>query len=192
MDGNPTYREMTTEANKTQFAVVCSSSMNNLGPFGLLAIAVGVAALFVLVGAIPVLVARNLITRRPAATHLREWLLYVIGAALVSVAFVGSYLYAKHKGIDEYTTVKWMNILITAAIVFGSATMKFWRLRTRWTFWAALCVLSVGHFALLPRLLWQQAGYFWLPVVVGVPELALVIFVLGLTFDPNGNLTKPE
>ena len=60
----------TTVANKTYFAVICSSSMNNLGPFGLLAIAVGVAALFVLVGAIPVLVVRNLITRRPAARRI--------------------------------------------------------------------------------------------------------------------------
>jgi hypothetical protein len=166
--------------------------MNNLGPFGLLAIAVGVAALFVLVGAIPVLVARNLITRRPVATHFREWLLYVLGAAPVIIAFAGSYLYAKHKGMDEYTAVKWMNISITAVIVFGFAAKKFWRLRTKWTFWAALCVLSVGHFAFLSRLHWQQAGYFWLPVVVGVPELALVIFVLGLTFDRHGNLTRPE
>ena len=172
--------------------MVCSSSMNNLGPFGFLAIAVGVAALFVLVGAIPVLVVRNLITRRPAATHLTEWLLYVLGAALLIIAFVSLYLYAKHKGIDEYTTVKWMNILITAAMVFGSAAKKFWRLRTKWTLWMAFCVLTVGHFALLSRLHWQQAGYFWLPVVVGIPELALVIFVLGLAFDPHGNLTKPE
>ena len=95
--------------------------MNSLGPFGLLAIAVGVAALFVLVGAIPVLVARNLITRRPVATHLTEWLLYVLGAALVIIAFVGSYLYAQHKGIDEYTTVKWMS---TKERVSSGATMK--------------------------------------------------------------------
>ena len=82
--------------------------------------------------------------------------------------------------------------LITAAMAFGSAAKKFWRLRT-WTLWMAFCVLTVGHFALLSRLHWQQAGYFWLPVVVGIPEgLALVIFVLGLAFDPHGNLTKPE
>jgi hypothetical protein len=66
--------------------------MNNLGPFGLLAIAVGVAAVFVLVGAIPDLIARNLITRRPATTHLREWLLYVFSAALMIFAFVRCYL----------------------------------------------------------------------------------------------------
>jgi hypothetical protein len=51
-------------------------------------------------------------------------------------------------------------------------------------------MLTVGHFALLSRLHWQQAGYFWLPVVVGIPELALVIFVLGLAFDPHGNLAN--
>jgi hypothetical protein len=164
--------------------------MNNLGPFGLLAIAVGVAALFVLVGAIPVLVVRNLITRRPAVTHLREWILYVLGAALLIITFVSFYLYAKHKGIDEYKTTKWINILITANIVFGSAAKIFWRLRTKWTFWAALCMLTVGHFALLSRLHWPQAGYFWLPVVVGIPELALVIFVLAIAFDAHVNLTN--
>ena len=81
-----TKQELTTE---TYFPVVCSSSMNDLGPFGLLAIAVGVAAVFVLVGAIPVLLARNLITRRPATTHLREWPLYVFSAALMIFVFVG-------------------------------------------------------------------------------------------------------
>jgi biotin transporter BioY len=85
-----------------------------------------------------------------------------------------------------------MNIFITAAIVFGAAARKFWSLRTKWTFWTALCVLSLVHFALLSRLHWQQAGYFWLPLVAGIPELALVIFVLRLAFDPLGNLTKPK
>jgi hypothetical protein len=72
--------------------------MNDPGPFGLLAIAVGVAAVFVLVGAIPVLLARNLITRRPATTHLREWPLYVFSAALMIFVFVGCYLLCKTHG----------------------------------------------------------------------------------------------
>jgi hypothetical protein len=105
--------------------------MNNLGPFGLLAIAVGVAALLVLVGAIPILVVRNLITGRPAATHLKEWLLYVVGAAPLIVAFAGFCLYAKHKGIDEHTTLRWMSMLVTAAIVFGLAAKRFLALRTK-------------------------------------------------------------
>jgi hypothetical protein len=177
-------------ANRTYFAVVCSSSMNNLGPFGLLAIAVGVAALFVLVAAIPVLVMRNLITRRPAATHLREWLFYVVGAALLIIAFAGSFLYAKHKGIAEYTVVKWLHIFISALFVFGFAAKKFWHLRKQWKFWATLSALTIAHFALLSRLRWEQAGYFWLVVVVGLPELGLVFFLLGLMFDPNESPTK--
>jgi hypothetical protein len=105
--------------------------MNNLGPFELLAIAVGVAAFFVLVGAIPVLVVRNLITRRPVATHLGEWLLYVLCAAPLTIACAGFFLYAKHKGIDEHTALKWMNVLITATVVFGLAAKRFWRLHTK-------------------------------------------------------------
>ena len=157
--------------------------MNNHGPFGLLAMAIEVAALFVLVGAIPVLVARNLITRRPVATHLREWLLYVLGASLLIIIFEGLYFYAQRRGLDEDTTVKWMHILLIAAIVFGPAAMKLWRSRAKWTFWAALCLLTVGHFTLLPRLDWQKADFSWLPLVLGVPELALVIFLLGPAFD---------
>lgn len=105
--------------------------MHRLGPFGLLTIGVGVAALFVVVGAIPVMVVRNLITGRPAATHLREWLLYVLGAAPLIIAFAGFYLYEKHKGIDEHTVLKWMNILIIAAIVSGLAAKRIWRLRAK-------------------------------------------------------------
>ena len=74
--------------------------MNDLGPFGLLAIAVGVAAVFVLVGAIPVLLARNLITRRPATTHLREWPLYVFSAALMIFVFVGVRNYYASAGLS--------------------------------------------------------------------------------------------
>jgi hypothetical protein len=166
--------------------------MNNLGPFGLLAVAVGVAVLFVFVGAIPIFVARNLITRRLAATHLKEWLIYVGGAGLLILAFLGFFLYAKNKGVDDYTVVKWLNISITTAFVFGVAVKSFWPLRTKWTFWVSLCILVAGHFALLSRLHWQQAGYFWLSLVIGIPELALVIIVLGITFDRNGKLTKPE
>src|ERR1700739_393046 len=158
--------------------------MNNLGPFGLLAIAVGVAAVFVLIGAIPVLIARNLITRRPIGTHLREWLLYVLSAALMIFALVGCHLYAKHKGLAEYTVLKWLNIIITAALVFGSAIKRFCPLRENPRFWAVLGILFLAHFLVLSRLHWQGPGYFWLPLVVGAPELALVIFFLGATLEP--------
>lgn len=182
-----TKQELTTE---TYFPVVCSSSMNDPGPFGLLAIAVGVAAVFVLVGAIPVLLARNLITRRPATTHLREWPLYVFSAALMIFVFVGCYLYAKHTGMAGYTVLKWLNILITAALVFGYTMKRFWPLRKKPRFWAVLGTLFLSHVLVLSRLHWQGPGYFWLPLIVGTPELALVIFLLGLTLDPDGNLLE--
>jgi hypothetical protein len=47
------------------------------------------------------------------------------------IAFADSLLYAKHKGIDEHTILKWINILIATAIVFGPAAKRFWRLRTK-------------------------------------------------------------
>ena len=164
--------------------------MNDLGPFGFLAIAVGVASLLVVVVAVPVLVVRNLVTRRPAATHLVEWLGYVLGAALVIIALMGTYIYAEHKGIPENTVVKWLHIFITALFVFGFAAKKFWYHRKAWKFWAALSVLTITHFALLSRLRWEQAGYFWLVVVVGLPELWLVFFLLGLIFGPNESPAK--
>jgi len=80
--------------------------MNDPGPFGLLAIAVGVAAVFVLVGAIPVLLARNLITRRPATTHLREWPLYVFSAALMIFVFVGCYLATYMQNTREWRDIQ--------------------------------------------------------------------------------------
>jgi cytochrome bd-type quinol oxidase subunit 2 len=142
--------------------------MNNLGPFGLLAIAVGVAAVFVLVGAIPVLIARNLITRRPAATHLREWLLYVFSAALVIFAFAGCYLYGKHKGMAEYTVLKWLNILITTALVFGYAMKRFWPLRKKPRFWAVLGILFLSHLLVLSRLHWQGPGISGFPSLLAL------------------------
>ena len=166
--------------------------MNNLGPFELLAIAVGVAALVVLIGATPVLIVRNLITRRPAATHLREWFHYVLSGAFIATVFVGSYLYAKHKGISEYTFVKWLNISATAFLVFGTAVKRFWDLRGKWPFWTGLGVLIVGHFALLSRLRWGQTRYFWLLVIVGLPEIAIVFFLLGLTFKRREPRTAEE
>ena len=159
--------------------------MNSLGPFGLLVIAVVVAALFVLVGAIPILLGRNLITGRPAWTHVKEWLLYPLIATLMIAAFEGSFFYAASKGIDEHTTVKWMNIILTAVFVFGFAVKKFWRFRKRRAFWAELGVLLVAHFVILQRLQWQKANYFWLMIVFGIPEMFVVFFLISLMFDPK-------
>ena len=60
-------------------------------------------------------------------------------------AFVGCYLYGKHKGMVEYTVLKWLNILITAALVFGYAMKRFWPLRKKPRFWAVLGILFLSH-----------------------------------------------
>ncbi len=159
--------------------------MNSLGPFGLLVIAVVVAALFVLVGAIPFLLGRNLITGRPAWTHMKEWLLYPLIATLVIAALAGFFFYAASKGIDDHTTVKWMNIILTAVFVFGFAVKDFWQFRKRPAFWVELGVLLVAHFVILQRLQWQQANYFWLMIVFGIPEMFAVFFLIKLMFNPK-------
>jgi hypothetical protein len=166
--------------------------MNSLGLFGFLLLAVVVSAFIFSVGAIAVLLVRNLITRRPIETGLGTWLFYPVIATVLIAGLVGSQLYAANKGIGEYTAVKWLNILITANFVFGYAGKRFWRFRTEWTFWAGLGVLLVAHIAVLSRLHWGKAGYFWLPVVIGVPELAFVYFVLRLMLDPRGTLTEQD
>ena len=127
----------------------------------------------------------RMVTGRSSQTSTKDWLLYFLIAPLMIGAYIGSYFYAQSKGFDEYTIVKWMNIIIAAAFVFGFAAKKFWHFRKRWTLWAELGVLIVAHFGLLSRLHWRQASYFWLIVVIGTPELALVLCLLGLMFDTN-------
>jgi hypothetical protein len=166
--------------------------MNNSGAFVLLAAALLVSTLLVLLGAVPVLLVRNLIHKRRAWAGVGAWLLYPLTATFIIAGAVGAYLYAEINRIDEYTTVKWMNISITAAFVFGYAMRQFWASRTKWAFWAGLGILIVGHFALLSRLRWEQASYFGLIVVVGLPELALVFFLLGLTFKRKQPRTAEE
>ena len=166
--------------------------MHYFGAFTLLLIAVVVAAFLVLVPTVLVLLGRKLVTGRPAGTQGRGWLLSLLIAPLMIAAFAGSYFYAASKGIEEHTIVKWMNILLAAVFVSGYALKKFWAFRRKWTFWAGLGVLIVGHFALLSRLRWEQASYFWLIVVVGLPELALVFFLLGLAFKRRQPRTAEE
>jgi len=95
--------------------------MNYFGSFTLLLIAVLVAVFLVLVPAVLVLLGRKLATGRPVWTRGSDWLLYLLIAPLMIAAFEGSYFYAASKGIDEHTIVKWMNIILTAAAVFGFA-----------------------------------------------------------------------
>jgi hypothetical protein len=81
-------------------------------------------------------------------------------------ALLGFFFYADSKGVNEADTVKWMNIFITAAFVFGYTV----------------------NFFVLQRLHWEKASYFWLILVIGIPEMATVFFLMGLMFQPKVNL----
>jgi hypothetical protein len=133
-----------------------------------------------------------MVTGRSRQTTTKDWLLYFLIAPLMIGAFMGWFFYAERRGIAEETTVKWMNILVTALFVFGYAVKKFWNYRGKWIFWAELGVLIVAHFTLLSRLHWQQAGYFWLMVVIGLPEMVFVFFLFGLMFNTNRRRTAVE
>lgn len=112
---------------------------------------------------------------------VKRWLSTLALALLIISAFTGLFLYASYKRVPDEVPVKWMNILIAAAFVFGSAIKAFWQCRGRWAFWTELCVLAVAHCLILQRLHWQIGGYFWLPVIVGIPEIFVVFALLGLT-----------
>jgi hypothetical protein len=166
--------------------------MHSSGPFILILEAVLAAVFLLLVAAVLVLLVRKLVTGRPVWKQPRDWLLYLLIAPVMIAAFSGIYFYAASKGFDEHTIVKWMNILLSGVFVFGSTVKKFWDFRREWTFWAGLSVIAVSHFALLSRLGWEQASYFWLIVVVGIPELVLVFFLLGLMFNPKQRRTAEQ
>ncbi len=88
-----------------------------------------------------------------------------------------------------------MNIFATALFVFGCTVKRYWQHRKRWTLWAEVCVLLFAHFAILQRLQWQKASYFWLLLVVGIPEMFVVFLLLDLMFDskagaPSESLPK--
>jgi hypothetical protein len=112
----------------------------------------------------------------------KRWLLYIFTALLIIGCFWTCYFYAMSRGFGDDLFVKWMNIVLTAAFVFGNAVKKFWQFRRRWAFWAEIGVLIVAHFAVLQRLHWETASYFWLIVVIGLPELAVVFYLFGLMF----------
>jgi hypothetical protein len=112
----------------------------------------------------------------------RRWLFYVPVALLSLGTFVGCYLYADYRGFSEQTTVKWMNILLTGLFVFGFAIKKLWHYHMEWKFWAQLVVLFIAHLIVLQRLRWQTASYFWLLIVVGIPELFAILALLNLAF----------
>src|SRR5947209_4131179 len=100
----------------------------------------------------------------------KRWSLYVLIALLMIGAFMACFFYATSKGIGDEPLVKWMNIFLTAAFVFGYAVKEFWQFRERWTFCGELGVLMVFLFTILERLHWEQAGFVWVMVVGGSPE----------------------
>jgi hypothetical protein len=111
----------------------------------------------------------------------KRWLLNVVLAPVIISIFMGSFFYANYKGLPDELFVKWMNILLTAAIAFGTVIKAFWQCRYRAAFWAELCVLVTAHFVILQRLRWTTGGYFWLPIVVGLPEIFVLVMLVGLT-----------
>jgi hypothetical protein len=52
-------------------------------------------------------------------------------------------------------------------------------------FWVELFVLLFARFIILEHLLWQGGSYAWLLSVIGIPEMAVVYFLLSLMFDPK-------
>ena len=92
---------------------------------------------------------------------------------------LGAYQFCEADSNGEF--VCRMNILLTAAIAFGTVIKAFWQCRHRAAFWAELCVLLTAHFLILQRLRWTTGGYFWLPIVVGLPEIFVVFMLLSIT-----------
>jgi len=111
----------------------------------------------------------------------KRWLLYIPLALLIIGIFMGFFFYADYKRVSDELTVKRMTIFLTAAFVFGYSIKEFWQCRQRWTFWAELSAFFAAHFLILQRLHWEKDSYFWLPVVIGIPEMFVVFSVLGLT-----------
>jgi glucan phosphoethanolaminetransferase (alkaline phosphatase superfamily) len=68
----------------------------------------------------------------------KRWSLNIFAALLVIGVFGACFFYAMSKGIGDELFVKWMNIILTAAFVFGYSVKKFWRFRKRWAFWVEL------------------------------------------------------
>src|SRR5579862_2062362 len=114
-------------------------------------------------------------------TTAKRWMLNIAFALLVIGVFMGSFFYANSREISDLLVVKWMSILLTAAVAFGTVIRAFWQCRRRAAFWAELCLLLAIHFLILQRLRWTSGGYFWLPMVVGLPEIFVVFILLSVT-----------
>jgi hypothetical protein len=153
-----------------------------LGDFLFLGFAIVIAAVVALVLIFLGLAIRNLVTRRPFWTGMRQWLAYPLMGILIILPIEGFYFFTARRGVNQHEAAKWLNILIAAVFVFGYAIKSYWLFRKRWTFWLVLSVLAATHVVVLSRFPWQRTGTFFLISVIGLPELALVGFLLGLIF----------
>lgn len=125
-----------------------------------------------------------------ARTRISELAQYVLIALVLIIGFVGTLLFLDSRGVPDKISLKWVNIILTAVFVFGYAVKRYWKFRSRWTLWAELALLSIAHFVLLARLSWTEGGYAWLLVVVGLPEIAVIFFLLDLMYTKNGELAS--
>lgn len=104
--------------------------MESLGPFELLIMAVGVAALLVLIGAIPFLLARNLITGRPPWTGVGVWLFYPLIATVMIVGFGGFYFYAGSRGFERQLRMR----ILSAVICLFVGTYALYVTKKHWSY----------------------------------------------------------
>ena len=147
-----------------------------------------VISLLVLMVALLVYFIWRMVTGRSSRTSTKDWLLYLIIAPLMILAFLGIFSYAESKGIQKETTDKWMGIFITALIVFGLTVKAFWQYRRKRIFWAELSVLIFAHFVILQRLQWPAESFI---VFISVPEFA-VLFVLFRLMFPRSSEPPSE
>jgi Na+/proline symporter len=93
--------------------------------------------------------------------------------------------YTSSRNISDKIILKWMNIVFIAVFVFGPAVTMFWQHRKKWIFWAEMSALILTHFMVWPRIRWLTEDKWWLIPLIGIPELAAVIFALSLSLGPN-------
>jgi hypothetical protein len=164
------------------FVTLCYQRGAELKAYLFLGLAILIGAIVVLIFGLLFVVACNLVKRRAVFTGVGEWSTYPLVGFLLTAIVVALLMYAHSRGISDRSVSKWMAIIITGGFVFGTVSREFWPFRERWTFWVALSVLVVAHFALLSRVDWSRTGNFWALLVVGIPELALVSFLFSRLF----------
>jgi len=98
---------------------------------------------------------------------------------------MGFFFYADHLGVSDDITVKWFNAVVTAIFVCGLTVKKFWQYRRAWKLWTGLSGLVVAHFIFVQTLGWQKPNYFWMLVVIGLPEMFIAAILLTVLLKVN-------